>query len=68
MDMNLRKLGEIAEDRGGCHTAVRGVKKGGPDLATQNKCFRLNTFSNARYIYLLRKENTSTNFPKVFWD
>ena len=27
MDMNLSKLGEIVEDRGGCSTAVCGVKK-----------------------------------------
>ena len=27
MDMNLSKLGEIVEDRGGCRTAVCGVKK-----------------------------------------
>ena len=27
MDMNLSKLREIVEDRRGCHTAVRGVKR-----------------------------------------
>ena len=37
MDLNLRKLQEIVEDRGAWHAALHGVAKSQQDLATEQQ-------------------------------
>ena len=42
MDMNLRKLWDIVENRGAWHAAVLGVQRVGRDLVTEQQKFKQN--------------------------